>query len=69
MVTILTKKIRDQIAQEMEEKVDKKVRDNVKLLMSKLAEKIPELKLDIVELTAAVPNASAVGDHHDDITS
>ncbi|KAL1818471.1 hypothetical protein ACET3Z_013340 [Daucus carota] len=43
----------------MEEKVDKKVRDNVKLLMSKLAEKIPELKLNIVELTVAVPNASA----------
>lgn len=36
----------------MEEKVDRKVRDNVKLMMSKIAEKNPELKVDIDELTA-----------------
>lgn len=48
----LTAKIREQLSRETEEKVDRKVRDNVKLMMSKIAEKNPELKVDIDELTA-----------------
>ena len=51
-VASLTEQIRDQIAKEMEEQVQKKVEDNVKLMMSKLAEKNPGLNLDI-ELTSA----------------
>ncbi|KAL6586142.1 hypothetical protein OROMI_002786 [Orobanche minor] len=50
-VTSLTEKIREQIAQEMEEKVAKQVQENVKLMISKLAEKNPELKLDIEDLS------------------
>ncbi|KAL1805066.1 hypothetical protein ACET3Z_028134 [Daucus carota] len=48
----LIEQIRDQIAKEMEGQVQKKVEDNVKLMMSKLAEKNPGLNLDI-KLTSA----------------
>lgn len=52
----LTEKIRDQIAHEMDEKVEKKVRENVKMVMSKLAEKCPKLlKVDIDELSTMDP--------------
>ncbi|KAL6587940.1 hypothetical protein OROMI_000918 [Orobanche minor] len=37
ILTSLTEKIRDQIAKEMEEQVEKKVQDNIKLMISKLA--------------------------------
>lgn len=46
----LTEKIREQLAREMDEKVDK-VRENVKLMITKIAEKNPELKVDIDELS------------------
>ncbi|KAL6558847.1 hypothetical protein OROMI_019197 [Orobanche minor] len=52
-VTSLTEKIRDQILEEMEEQVEKKVQDNIKLMISKLAEKNPNLNLGIEELTSA----------------
>lgn len=52
----LTAKIRDQLAQEMDDKVEKKVRENVKLVMSKLVEKNPELNVDIAELGTAEPS-------------
>ncbi|KAL6547405.1 hypothetical protein OROMI_023126 [Orobanche minor] len=52
-VTSLIEKIRDQIVKEMEEQVEKKVQDNIKLMISKLAEKNPNLNLGIEELTSA----------------
>ena len=54
----LTEQIRDQIAKEMEEQVQKKVEDNVKLMMSKLAEKNPGLNLDIELTSAAEPTVA-----------
>ncbi|KAK1359107.1 hypothetical protein POM88_043581 [Heracleum sosnowskyi] len=47
---------------EMDEKMEKKVRENVKMMMSKLAEKCPELKVDIEELSVAPPNSVQDGD-------
>ncbi|XP_074338332.1 uncharacterized protein LOC141676560 [Apium graveolens] len=54
----LTEKIRDELEQEMEEKMDRNVRefrDNIKVMMSKLAEKNPELQIDIEELSKLQP--------------
>ncbi|KAL6575903.1 hypothetical protein OROHE_000374 [Orobanche hederae] len=39
--------LREQLAHDMDEKVDKKVRENAKLMMTKIAEWNPELKVDI----------------------
>ena len=58
----LTEKIREQLAQEMEEKMDQKVRENVKAMVSKLAEKNPDLKIDIQDLSVEPTyDASASG--------
>ncbi|KAL8145512.1 hypothetical protein AgCh_003610 [Apium graveolens] len=54
----LTEKIRDELKQEMEEKMDQNVRelrDSIKVMMSKLAEKNLELQIDIEELSKLQP--------------
>ncbi|KAK1371707.1 hypothetical protein POM88_037799 [Heracleum sosnowskyi] len=50
------------LVKEMDKKVEKKVRENVKMMMSKLAEKCPELKVDIEELSVAPSNSVQDGD-------
>ncbi|KAL8101227.1 hypothetical protein AgCh_033197 [Apium graveolens] len=54
----LTEKIRDELKQEMEEKMDRNVRelrDSIKVMLSKLAKKNPELQIDIEELSKLQP--------------
>lgn len=57
----MTEKIRDQLAQEMEEKMEK-VREKVMMLMSNLAEKNPELKIDIDEVVSILQSPNNIDD-------
>lgn len=63
----LTEKIRDEVKQEMEEKMNQNVqevrelRDSIKVMMSRLAEKNPELQIDVEELSKHPTNDDDAG--------